>query len=188
MPTEVTIQPTCQIHPLSESHYSLPQWYVLHTRSHCEKLVYDQLVAKGFHLFLPTIEVWSRRSGLQRVVRTPLFSGYLFLHHFMEKCSYIEVCKTRGLVSILRNSSSQLAVVPETEIASIHTVIQERLPVLAHPFLHTGQKVRITRGALAGVEGFLLRTNVEKGILVLSITLLQRSLAVEIDCTAVEAA
>jgi transcriptional antiterminator NusG len=162
-------------------------WYVLHTHSRCEQLVYKQLVAKGFQLFLPSVEMWSRRAGLQRVIRVPLFAGYLFLNHIMDKYSYIEVKKARGLVNILNDGAGQLAVVPDSEINSIRSVILSRLPVLAHPYIREGQKVRITDGVLAGVEGILLRTNVDKGLLILLVNLLQRGLAVEVDCTAVEA-
>jgi len=133
------------------------------------------------------IEKWSRRGGTQKVVRTPLFSGYLFLYHAIDKYSYIEVRKARGLVNILREEGSQLAVVPDAEIDSIRSVVQSKVPILSHPYLREGQKVRITYGALGGTEGILLKTNVDKGFLVLSVNILQRSLAVEIDCTAVEA-
>ena len=169
-----------------EANHTPRHWYVLHTHSRCEQLVYEQLVAKGFQLFLPTSERWSRRAGLQRVIRVPLFAGYLFLHHTMDKYSYIEVRKTRGLVNILSEGAGQLAVVPDSEINSIRSVILSKQPILAHPYLREGQKVRITCGVLAGVEGILLRTNDEKGLLVLLVNLLQRGLAVEVDCTAVE--
>jgi transcription antitermination factor NusG len=66
--------------------------------------------------------------------------------------------------------------------------LQAELPVVAHPYLREGQRVRITQGPLAGVEGILLQTKLQKGLLVLSIDLLQRSVAVEVDCTAVVAA
>src|SRR5215204_4498461 len=182
--TDFTISPS---HPILEMRDSLPQWCVLYTRSHCEQLVYDQLVAKGFQLFLPKIEMWSRQVGIRRIVHTPLFPGYLFLHHTMEKCSYIEVRKARGLVNVLRERGDKLAVIPDAEIDSIRTVVQSQLPVLPHPYLRVGQKVRIVHGPLAGTEGILLQTESDKGLLILSVNLLQRSIVVKVDCTAVEA-
>ena len=169
-----------------EANHTSRHWYVLHTHSRCEQLVYEQLVAKGFQLFLPTVEMWSRRARLQRVTRVPLFAGYLFLNHLMDKYSYVEVRKARGLVNILSESAGQLAVVPDSEINSIRSVILNKHPILAHPYLREGQKVRITSGVLAGVEGILLRTNIDKGLLILLVNLLQRGLAVEVDYTAVE--
>src|ERR1043166_4924537 len=76
-------------------------WHVLWTRSHCEQFVYEQLIAKAFHPFLPTIEVWSRRGGLRHRIHIPMFPGYLFLHDALDNYSDVEVRKARGLVSIL---------------------------------------------------------------------------------------
>jgi transcription antitermination factor NusG len=165
-----------------------PEWYALYTRSHCEQLVRDQLAAKGFHLFLLKVEIWSRRGGVRRSIAVPLFSSYLFLRHTMDKHGYIEVRKARGLVRILGERWDRLAVVPEAEIAAVQRVVAGQLPVWAHPYLREGQRVRITQGPLAGVEGLLVEGKWHKGLLVLSIDLLQRSVAVEVDCTAVVAA
>lgn len=160
-------------------------WHVLWTRSHCEQLVYEQLTARGFHLLLPKIEVWSRRGGLRHPIRIPMFPGYLFLRHAMDKVSFIEVHQARGLVRILGERWDYLAVVPENEIEAIQRVLDAHLPVLPHPYLREGQQVRITHGPLAGVEGTLVQRRPNRGLLVLSINLLQRSVAVEVDCTLV---
>ena len=95
------------------------RWHVLWTRSHCERLVYDQLAAKGFDLFLPMLDVWSRRGGLRHLSRAPLFPGYLFIHQAIDKTSYIEVCSARGLVRLLGERWDRPAVVPESEIDAI---------------------------------------------------------------------
>jgi transcription antitermination factor NusG len=159
------------------------KWYALWTKSHCEQLVCDQLAAKGFHVFLPKIEAWSRRGGTRHRIPVPMFPGYLFLHHAMELNSYIEVLKTRELVRILGDGYDRLAVVPNAEIDAIQKVVQAQLPALPYPYLREGQRVRITQGPLVGVEGILVHTKPNKGLLVLSIELFQRSVAVEVDCT-----
>jgi len=117
-----------------------------------------------------------------------MFSGYLFLHHIMDKLSYIDVCKARGLVRILGERWDCLATVPEAEIEAIERVLRAHVPVLPHAYLREGQRMRITQGPLAGVEGILVNTKPTKGMLVLSIDLLQRSVAVEVDCSVVVAA
>jgi transcriptional antiterminator NusG len=160
-----------------------PQWHVLWARSNCEQLVHDQLLSKGFHVFLPTLEVWFRRSGVRRVCRAPMFAGYLFLHHALDKWSDVEVRKTRGLVTILGDSWERRATVPAREIDSIQRVVRGGLPALPYPFLKEGQRVRITRGPMADVEGILVRTRANKGLLVLSVALVSGSVAVEVDCT-----
>lgn len=163
-------------------------WYALYTRSHCEQLVYSQVLVKGFQAFLPKIEVWSRRAGRQHLVSIPMFPNYLFLRHAMDKESYIEVRQARGLVRILGPRWDRLSVVPDADLEAIQKVVQARLPVLPHPYLTEGQRVRITSGPLAGAEGIFMYHRPEKGIVVLSVDLLQRSIAIEIDCSVVVAA
>ena len=162
-----------------------PAWYALWTRSHCEQLVYDQLAARGFRPSLPTVDIWSRHGSLRHLTRSPMFPGYLFMHHAMDKPSYVEVRKVRGLVRVLGERWDRLPTIPDGEIDAIHRIADARIPVLAHPYLQEGQRVRICRGPLADVEGILLRTKPTKGLLVVSVELLRRSVAVEVDCTCV---
>jgi transcription termination/antitermination protein NusG len=165
-----------------------PRWRVLWTRSNCEQMVYDQLAVKGFDLFLPTAEVWSKRGRTQVRARAPLFRGYLFLRHAIDKLSYLEVCKARGLVRMLGETWDRLDAVPDDQINTIQKLVRTDLPVFPHPYLREGQRVRITDGPLADVEGILVRGNPKKGVLVVSVELLQRSVAVHVDCTRLEAA
>jgi transcription termination/antitermination protein NusG len=174
--------------PETVSSIVIPRWRVLWTHSNCEQLVHDQLAAKGFELFLPTVEAWCRRGGVRRLARLPLFRGYLFLRHAIDKAAYVEVCKARGLVRVLGERWDQLDVVPDIEIQAIQRLVRAGAPMLPHPYLREGQRVRITRGPLADVEGILVRINPKKGLLVVSVNLLKRSVAVQLDCTALEAA
>ena len=184
------LKPRGRDNPLPELLEPQPDvyWYALYTRSHSEQLVYDQLTVKGFAAFLPRMEVWSRRGGVRHRIAVPMFPGYLFLHHGMDKVSFIEICKARGLVRILGERWDRLSIVPEPEIEAIKRVLGAQLPILPHPYLREGQRVRITTGPLAGVEGILVQMMPTKGLLVLSIDLLRRSIAVEIDATMVGAA
>ena len=174
--------------PMQSADEPSPQWYALYTRSHCEQLVHDQLAAKGFAVFLPKMEVWSRRGGIRHLISTPMFPSYLFLHHLMDKISFIQVHKVRGLVRILGERWDRLSVIPEREIEAIQRVLYAELPVIPHPYLREGQRARILHGPLAGVEGILVQSKPNKGLLVLSVELLRRSIAVEVDATVVEGA
>ena len=165
-----------------------PHWHALYTRSHCEQLVCDQLAAKGFRIFLPKIDVWSQRAGKRHLISVPMFPSYLFLQHAIDKNSYIAVRKARGLVRMLGESWDKPSIVPDAEIEAIQTTLSASIPVMAHPYLREGQRVRITEGSLRGVEGILIQSKPAKGLLILSVDLLQRSIAVEIDCSAVTAA
>jgi transcription antitermination factor NusG len=163
-------------------------WYALYTRSHCEQLVYEQLAAKGFHLFLPKMQMWSQRAGVRHRIAVPMFPGYLFLHSLVDSAMYLEVRQARGLVRILGQGWDRLAVVPEEEIHAVRAVLSSKLPVQAHPYLREGQRVRVRRGLLSGVEGILVGGKANTGRLVLSVELLQQSVAVEVDCSDVEQA
>ena len=117
-----------------------------------------------------------------------MFPGYLFLHSLVDSAIYLEVRKARGLVRILGQGWDRLAAVPEEESLAIRTVLRSKLPIHPHPYLREGQRVRIRRGQLSGVEGILVDGKAHKGRLVLSVELLQQSVAVEVDCTDVEKA
>jgi len=162
-----------------------PAWHVLWTKSNCEQLVHDQLAGRGFETFLPKINVWSRRAGQRQLVRRPMFPGYLFLHNPLDKETYIEVRKARGLVTVLGETWERPAVVPDREMASVLALSRSDLPSIPYPYLREGMRVRIASGPLAGVLGILERRKAEKGFLVLSVDLLSRSVAVEVDCTSV---
>lgn len=162
-----------------------PQWHVLWTRSNCEQMVEAQLAAKGFEVFLPRIEQWSGHGSARNRLRVPMFRSYLFLRAAVDVKSYLEVSKARGLVRILGSAWNRLAAVPREEIEAIKKTVQSRLPAMPYPYLSCGQQVRITRGPLAGVEGIFVRSEPEAGLVVLSIELLRRSVAVRIDCSSV---
>ena len=149
-------------------------------------MVYEQLSDRGFHLFLPTLDIWVRRNGTRRRATVPMFPGYVFLNHVMDKTSYIEVAKARGLVRILGDGWDNLAEVPEGEINAIQRLQHAGVSAVSHPYLRVGERIRITHGLLEGVEGILVRTRPEKGLVVVSVHLLQRSVGVEVDCATVE--
>jgi len=160
-------------------------WHVLWTKSNCEQAVYEQLATGGFDVLLPTVDRWSRRKHARCLYRAPLFPGYLFVRHAMDKSGYLEISKARGLVRILGERWDKLATVPDDEIEAIRKVNQTDLPRMPHPYLKIGQTVRIVSGPLANVQGVLVRQESKRGLLVLSVELLRRSLAVEVDCTLV---
>jgi transcription antitermination factor NusG len=154
-------------------------WYAIWTRSHFEHLVADQLAAKGFSPFLPEMGIWSRKARASRAV--PMFPGYLFLNHLMEKRSYIEILKARGVVRILEGGWNRLTPIPDRDMEAVQRLVQSGVPVSAHLYFRQGDRVRVVDGPLTGIEGVFLRDRPNKGRLVLSIDLLQTSVAVEVD-------
>jgi transcription antitermination factor NusG len=164
---------------------SIEAWYAIWTHSHCEQSVSQQLSAKGFSAFLPEMSVWSKRAGEKRLIRVPMFPGYLFVHDAMDKRSYIEILKARGVVKVLEDGWTRLTPVPDSEIEAIQHVVSADVPVFPHAHLLEGDRVEVTDGPLAGLEGLFVQDKPTKGRLVLNVDLLGRSVAVEVDCTAV---
>jgi transcription elongation factor/antiterminator RfaH len=160
-------------------------WYAVWTNSHCEQSVSQQLSSKGFSAFLPEMSVWSKRRGEQRLIRVPMFPGYLFVRDEMDKHSYIEILKSRGVVRILEDGWTRLTPVPDSEIDAIRQVVTAQVPVFAHEHLAQGDRVEVVEGPLTGLEGLFVHDKLSKGRLVVSVDLLGRSVAVEVDCTAV---
>jgi transcription antitermination factor NusG len=159
------------LHPVTESH------------SHCEQIVYDQLVHQGLCAFLPKVDVWSKRRGVRHLIQAPMFPGYLFLQGVMDKDVYLKVRKARGLVNVLGERWDRLSAIPDNEMEAIRTVVESHERVLPFPYLREGQRARIASGPLAGVEGILVESRPQRGLLVLSVHLLQRSVAVVVDGT-----
>ena len=131
----------------------IPQWFALWTHSHCEQLVHDQLAGKGFRVFLPTVQQWTWRRGVKRLVSRPMFSSYLFVHQAIDKRSYLDIVSTRGLVRILGERWDNLAAIPAQEISAIQQLTASSLASMPVPLLRGGERVRITEGPLAGLEG-----------------------------------
>jgi transcription termination/antitermination protein NusG len=163
-----------------------PAWYAVWTHSHFEQSVSQQLFAKGFSAFLPEMSVWSKRGGEKRLIRVPMFPGYLFVRDSMDKTSYIEILKARGVVRVLEDGWTRLTPIPDHEIDAIQQVVNAAVPVFPHEHLSQGDAVEVTEGPLAGLTGLFVQDKRTKGRLVLTVDLLGRSVAVEVDCTAVK--
>lgn len=165
---------------------TIPCWHALWTHGHCELLVFDQLVAKGFDAFLPRVRTWSRRGKKRHLISGPMFPGYLFLRHTIDRYAHAEILKTRGLARILGERWDRPAIIADSEIEAIQRVLGTDLPVFPHAYLREGQRVRIVEGPLADLTGILIQRKPTRGHFVISVELLRRSVAVEVDCTQVE--
>ncbi|WP_372747412.1 transcription termination/antitermination protein NusG [Litorivivens sp.] len=166
-------------------------WHVIWTRSNCERMVSDLLGAKGYNVFLPLIEEWSTKpksrkacnkpNAVKATISSPMFKGYLFVKHRIDRASFLEISNTKGVAHILGTRWNALASIPEDEIASIRCMVESHLPLMPHPYLEIGSKVVIKHGALANAQGILIKTDSEKGLFVVSVPLLKSSVAVNVD-------
>jgi transcription antitermination factor NusG len=157
-------------------------WWALYTRHQHEKTVADMLTAKGFEVFLPLYESVRRWKDRKKMLSLPLFPCYVFVRGGLNR--RLQVVTTPGVHMILTHGES-FAVIPEAEIEAIRRTIEGSYRVEPHPFLKVGERVRVIRGSLEGVEGVLLR---KKNLcrLVLSVAMIAQSVAVEIDAADVE--
>jgi transcription antitermination factor NusG len=158
-------------------------WFALQVRTRHEAGVADQLSGQGYDRFLPLYKVGKRWSDRIKEVDAPLFPGYLFCR--FNPHDRLPILKTPGVIQIVSFQSGPAAV-DEAEIRSIQSLVAAGVPHQPWPFLAAGDRVRIESGPLLGLEGIL--TEVRSSFrLVLSVTLLQRSVAVEIDSASVTA-
>lgn len=152
-------------------------WYAIRVKPKREKTVHDSLTAKGYESFLPLY--LSRRKYGERFknFHLPLFAGYLFCR--FDAADRLPVLKTESLLYILTDGT-QLISIPDPEIATLQVAVESKLSIEPHPFLNVGDRVNIAEGPLRDHSGILLQI---KGShrLVISITMLQRSVAVQID-------
>ena len=157
-------------------------WWALYTRHQCEKMVAETLACKRFEVFLPLYASIRRWTDRQKTLFLPIFPGYVFVRGGLDR--RLEVVMTPGVQTILFYGE-QVADIPETEIHNIRRMVEGPYRVEPHPYLQCGEKVRITRGSLKGIEGVLVR---KKNLyrIVLSMDLLHQSVAVEIDASDVE--
>lgn len=152
-------------------------WCVAHTRHQHEKTVSEMLVTKGFEVFLPLYESTRRWKDRHKVLSLPLFPGYVFVRGAMDR--RLPVLTTPGVHTVI-SQGDRIAVVPEEEIEAIRRTVEGDFSVEPHPFLHCGERVRVIRGSLEGVEGILTRKK-NQFRLVLTVEMLVQSIAVEID-------
>lgn len=168
-------------HGVTGPERSNDSWYAVWTRSHCEQLVRDQLLTKGLSVFLPQIETWSKRRNVKQLIRLPMFPGYLFVRNAAERRAHLEIIKTRGVVRLLGEGWDRLVPVPAEEMEAIARLAATRVRAFPHPYLQCGQRARVVAGPLAGIEGILVERRPSQGVLVLSVHMLQRSVAILVD-------
>ncbi|HEX4020611.1 MAG TPA: UpxY family transcription antiterminator [Acidobacteriaceae bacterium] len=159
-------------------------WWALYTRHQHEKVVAETLSAKGFEVFLPLYESIRRWKDRSKALSLPLFPCYVFVRGGFSR--RLQVVTTPGVHMIL-SSGERAALIPDEEIQAIRKIVAEPCHVEPHPFLKCGERVRVMRGCLEGVEGVLVRKK-NQYRLVLSVNMLAQSVAVEIDASDVEPA
>jgi len=157
-------------------------WFALTAKHQHEPTVARLLSGKGIEVFHPTCAVVRRWKDRKKTLQLPLFPGYVFFMGGLDR--RVEILSTPGVFSIVSFGDAP-AEISGTEMEGIRRAVEGGMPIQPHPFLAEGERVRVTDGPLTGVQGMLLRYK-DAYRLVLSIELLGRSAAVEIDAEMVE--
>lgn len=159
-----------------------PAWLAIYTRHQHEKSVAQFLAEKRMEVFLPLYDTAHRWKDRVKRLSLPLFPNYVFV--FGGLTNRGPILSTPGIYDFVRVAGLP-AVIPSEQIEAVRRVVEGGLQAEPHPFLKSGDRVRVKSGPLAGVEGLLVR---KKGLyrLILSVEMLVRSIAVEVEVADVE--
>jgi len=162
--------------------YTESHWYAAYTSPRHEKKVAQQMDGSSIQCFLPLYRSVRRWKDRRKELDLPLFPGYIFVRIALK--DRLQVLQVPGVVQLV-SFSGKPAAVPDREISALSKGLAGGLLAQPHPYLKIGKRVRVHSGPLSGVEGILIRRK-EKFRIVLSIHLIQRSVAVEVDESEVE--
>lgn len=163
----------------------LTKWYAVHTRSRFEQKVYDAFCGKSIEVFLPKLQVMSRRKDRRKKILIPLLPGYIFVNSDLKPEEYWDIIKTVGVVRMVGFEGKPVPA-KEEEISSLMILDGTDRTVQNRTFMKSGDRVMIMEGPLKGLVGFYLRHKGQSDKVVVSVDLLHRSLAVEMEDWALE--
>lgn len=177
MPSENGRLPSEKLSDPARSH-----WYAAHTYAHHEKKVLARLAEKSVDAYLPQYSSLRRWRDRSIRLELPLFPGYVFVHLNVE--DRMRVLQTPSVVRLVSFGGHPVPL-QDDEVEALRRGLSGNIHIEPHPYLKVGQRVRVRSGALQGLEGVLVRKkNISR--LVVSLDLIMRSVAVEIDALELE--
>ena len=162
--------------------FEQPKWYALAVGYQHEQQTERVLRSKGLETLVPLYRSQRQWSDRVKEIQLPVFAGYVLCHFPLRE--RLRVTETPGVGKIVGFGGTPAAL-EDSEIAAIQRVVASNRPWAPWPYLKAGDRVRVERGPMRGLEGTLLRTK-DALRLVIGVELLQRSLAVELDREAIE--
>lgn len=153
-------------------------WYGVRTKSNFERVAAQVLQSKTYATYAPVYRTRRRRSDRVVEIERPLFPGYVFCRLNPTE-RILPVLTSPGVVSLV-GFGKQPAPIPDFEIEAVKKLLASGVGIEPYPFARVGQRVRVTHGSLSGLEGILVKKRNEWRM-VISVTLLQRSISMEID-------
>jgi transcription antitermination factor NusG len=167
------------VNDLASSSNVAARWFAVQVRPRAEKFVAKLLSFKGYEQFLPLYRARNRWSDRTKDIDLPLFPGYVFSR--MDASVRGSILTTPGVIRIVGNGHAPVSV-EDSEIRALQKIVVADIVREPWPFVEVGQRVHITAGPLCGLEGLVLRVR-NDWRLVVSVSLLQRSVSAEIDRT-----
>lgn len=164
------------------SDYLELKWYAAYTCANHEKRVRDHLDQRSVESFLPVYETVRRWKDRRMRLQLPLFQGYVFVHLALR--DRLRVLQTPSVVRLV-GFGDRPAALPDLEIEALRTGLKREMRMEPFPFLKVGHRVRVRSGPLQGLEGMLVRKK-NASQFVISLNLIMRSVAVEIDLVDLE--
>lgn len=158
-------------------------WYALQVSCRKESSIASQIEGRGFECFLPTYKSLRKWSDRTKEIEQALFPGYLFCR--FEYHERQPIVTAAGVVQVVGNGRLAIAI-PDAEIEALQVAVSSGVPAQPWPYLKAGELVRVNYGHLSGLEGILVNFKGNHRV-VLSVTLLQRSLALEVELSWVSA-
>jgi transcription antitermination factor NusG len=168
--------------PRLPAEYLETRWYAAYTNPRHEKQVAVQMDRKSIECFLPVYRSVRRWKDRRKELELPLFPGYIFVHIALR--DRLQVLQSPGVVQFV-SFHGKPAPLESVEIETLRNGLSRNALAQPHPYLKVGRCVRIHSGPMAGMEGVLVRRK-DKFRVVLSIHLIQRSVAVEVDEAEIE--
>jgi transcription antitermination factor NusG len=157
--------------------YLWPRWYAAYTAPRHEKRVTEQMQEREIESFLPLYKSTRRWKDRRKILDLPLFPGYVFVR--MALRDRMQVLQLPAVVHLV-SFGGKPAALPDAEMEALRRGLAGDLPLAPHPYLAVGRRVRVRSGAVAGLEGILVRRK-QSFRVVLSIELIQRAVAIEVD-------
>ena len=154
-------------------------WYVLHTRSRFEQVVFTGLEGKSLETFLPKITVMSRRRDRRKTLQVPLFPGYVFVKSALDAYQRLEIVKTVGVVRIVGNKEGPVPV-PDEAIESLRIMIAAGDDIQTGTRFRKGDRVIVVNGPLTGVKGTFVRHKGGRGRVVVAIDAMEQYASVQV--------
>ena len=165
---------------------TFPKWFALYTKPQHEKFVESALTEKNIESFTPTVLLKKKWSDRVKLIEQPFFKGYCFAKFPIK--DKILIVSQRGVVNIV-NFRNKYISVQDSVIDSLKILVENKVKIDPYPFLKTGDRIRVKRGPLKNIEGYIIEKRSKSSTsLAISIEAIVSSVRCVIDAVDVESA